>query len=623
MSNRPRIAYVDGPRLKRAFLAACAHARQFKGELNRINVFPVPDGDTGTNLALTLDAIAAGLAGSGDRRADDVAATVARLAVVGARGNCGMMVSQFLLGFARALKGRARVAPDHLGEAMMAGSRALDGAVQEPVEGTILTVARDAAGAASRAPADVVDLVERAVAAARESLERTPELLPVLAQAGVVDAGAQGFVRVVEGVAELIARGDPRGRDRADWTVAAPASGAAPEPRSERPEWSPIGAMDHPLGERTKRYCTEILVEGPDMPGEATVRAALSPGSEELLVIRSDEILKVHLHTDDPEAAIGYCGTIGTVTAHKAEDMFAQFETARDARGGTVRRPVGILVDSGSDLPEAVMRTHGIHMVPLLLVDGEKTLRDRVDMSTEAFLSRLDEDDAHLTTSQPPPGQFQQACQDASADSEVVVAILFSAALSGIFQSAQHGGQLAPELNLRLVDSRAASLLTGLLALKAAELAETGSSPDEIVAEVERIRGQSGIAFTVRNLDRLIASGRISHFAGWLGGFLDLKPVLALDAEGKVAAVGRARGSRRVRTMLIETIVGEIPPDARKVRFGIVHAGAPEIVPGVRSELESRFPNAEILVSPITPVLANHLGRGAWGIGYIVEDQLD
>lgn len=624
MPDRCRIAYVDGPRLRRAFLAACAHAQEYKAELNRINVFPVPDGDTGTNLALTLDAIAGALAASRERRVDRVAAAVARAAVMGARGNCGMMLSQFLIGLASGLEGRARVSAGEFGAALVAGSRSLDAAVEKPVEGTILTVVRDSASAAEAAgglqgggngggAVDFTDVMGRLLDAARGSLERTPDLLPVLAQAGVVDAGAKGFVEMVEGVVGLIEHGG-------DDTIRRATAAAARDAHPDRPDWSPIGAMDHPLGQGTRRYCTEILVEGPDLPSEKSVRATLFEGSEELLVIRSGEILKIHLHTDHPQAAIDYCGTFGTVAAHKAEDMFAQFEAARGAVEGAVRRPVGILVDSGSDLPDAVMRAHGIHMVPLLLIDGDKTLRDRIDVSAEEFHARLDGGGPLPTTSQPPPGQFRDAFEKASGDSEVVVAILVAASLSGIFRSAEHGAQLAPDLDVRLVDSRAASILIGLLALKAAELAESGFPPAEIVAEVERIRSQSGIAFTVRSLDRLIASGRLSHFAGWLGGLLDLKPVLALGPDGRISALGKARGSRRVRKLLVEKVLAGIPDGACKVRFGIVHAGASDVVAPVRAELEARFPGAEVLVSPITPVIATHLGAGAWGVGYMVED---
>ena len=626
MSDRPAVAYVDGPRLRRAMLAACRSGRRCKAELNRINVFPVADGDTGTNLSLTLEAVARGLAGSRERRVDRVAAAAARSALMGARGNCGMMLSQFLLGFARGLEGLARASLGGFASALAAGARSLDEAVANPVEGTILTVVRETAARAvdeggGEGTGDFVGAMAAIRETARESLARTPDLLPVLAEAGVVDAGARGFVEMVEGVVGLIEAGDGgEGDVVAGEAVAGDAVAADAAPDEARPEWSPIGAAGHPFTHGTRRYCTEILVEGPDLPAETAVRTALAEGSEELLVIRDREVLKIHLHTDHPRDAVDYCATLGTVVAHKAEDMLAQFEAARDARGEAVRRPVGILVDSGSDLPDAVARAHGIHMIPLLLIDGERTLRDRIDVTAEEFHARLDGGGPLPTTSQPPPGDFIAAFEEASTEAEVVVAILVAASLSGVFGAAESANRLVPHLDVRLVDSKAASILVGLLALKAAELAEAGTPPEEIVTEVGRIRKRSGILFTVRTLDRLIASGRVSRVAGWLGGVLDLKPVLGLGGDGTVKAFGKARGAARAKKLILDTVAAAIPADARRVRFGVIHAAAPEMAEQLRSELADRYEGAEILGAPITPVIATHLGPGAWGIAYMVED---
>lgn len=592
-------------------LAACGRGRRAKAELNRINVFPVPDGDTGTNLALTLDAVTSALAGSAERRADRVAATAAHAAVVGARGNCGMMVSQFLLGFAQSVEGRVRVTPDEFREAFEQASRALYRSVDRPAEGTLVTVTRDSASEAAglvrrEGAADFVDIMEGILKAARESLARTPDLLPVLAEAGVVDAGAMGFVEMIAGVVGLIERGE--GADEAN----------VPVTDLSHPEWSPIAATGHPFEHGSKRYCTEILVEGEELPDEKTVRSALSEGSEELLVIRSGNVLKIHLHTDHPHTAIDYCATLGTVAAHKAEDMFAQFEAAREA-AGAVRRPVGVVVDSGSDLPDAVARAHGIRTVPLLLLDGEKTLKDRIDIDSDDFVERLRSGGALPTTSQPPPGDFIQTYREAASEAEAVVAVFLASALSGIYQSAEASARMVSHLDIHLVDSRGASILVGLLALKAAELAEGGMSAEGIVAELDRIRDRSGIFFTVRSFDRLIASGRVSQVAGWLGGLLNVKPVLGLDRDGTVTAYGKAHGAGGARRLMLKMIEHRIPADATCVRFGIVHVGAPRVVERVRQALTNRFGEPEILVAPITPVLATHLGLGAWGIAYMPE----
>lgn len=606
------ISYLDGPRLRRGVLAACRHGQLVKAELNRINVFPVPDGDTGTNLAMTLRSISSRVTTLEEPRVDRVAHAVAEAAVLGARGNCGMMLSHFLIGFASGLEGRRRVDTGTFAHAFGEGAAALEGALDHPVEGTILTVVRDSAAAAREVVSDDFAAVMRFVRSrARESLARTPDLLPVLEKANVVDAGAKGFVSLIEGVVRLIELGPE--------AVAAAVGGPVGDVDHASPAAVALAEFPHEGG-GSYRFCTEALVEGDELPPEAEVRSALREGSEELIVIRTGGILKVHLHTDEPDRALGYLRTLGRLVSHKAEDMQAQHQAARRAGGMEIRRPVGIVIDSSADLPDAVMRAHGMELVPLLLVDGERSLQDGIDVTADEFHARLDQGGDLPTTSQPAPGTFVDAFKRASTESECLIAVLLGGALSGTLASAEAAARLVPDADVRIVDSRGASLLTGLLALKAAELAEAGAAPDEIVAEVKRIRERSNILFTVRSLDRLIASGRVSRFSGWLGGLLDLRPVLGLEPSGRVAAFGKARGGARVRDLLLDTVESQIPRGASALRFGLVHVGARELLPLLEAAVRERFGDVEILSAPATPVLATHLGVGAWGVAYIVED---
>ncbi len=170
-----QIAYLDGPRLRRALVAACEYAQLVRGELNRINVFPVPDGDTGTNLALTVRAISDHLENNKDREVSAVAHQAAQAAILGARGNCGMMLSHFLLGFACGVEGADRVDAREFSAALKMGVSHLYDAIETPVEGTILTVMRETSEAAEKASiTDFAQLVEHLLEAAEESLERTP-----------------------------------------------------------------------------------------------------------------------------------------------------------------------------------------------------------------------------------------------------------------------------------------------------------------------------------------------------------------------------------------------------------------------------------------------------------------
>ncbi|HSR41085.1 MAG TPA: DegV family protein [Longimicrobiales bacterium] len=604
-----QIAYVDGPRLRRSLVAACEYAQGQRGELNRINVFPVPDGDTGTNLALTVRAIADGLRECTEAEVAAVADRAARAAVLGARGNCGMMLSHFLLGFAEPLRGRVSVGAGEIAEALRAGARSLQEALERPVEGTILTVMRDTAVAAEDAEIpDIAELVCHLVERARASLARTPDLLPVLREAGVVDAGAKGFVHLLEGVL-LYIRGESPGAPDGE------AGTGAEEPAAGRISFSEA--------QERYRFCTEALVRGASLPDEDTVRSRLREEGDSLVVIRSEDVLKVHIHTDDPDAVFAYLKGLGRLVTHKAEDMRAQHravEEAAEHRLSLARRPVGVVTDSACDLPDEVIRAHGIHVVPLLLVSGEDVYRDRVEITPEEFAGRMAREEELPTTSQPPPGAFLDGYRRAGEDAESLVAVILGSALSGTFGSAEAASRLVEEIPLRLVDSRAASLLQGLLVLKAAELAELATPPERITAELDRIRDRSGILFTVDTFDRLLASGRVGKGKARLAGLLGIKPILELTGEGGVAPVRRVLGRRRVLGAVMGELERRIPRDVERVRFGVVHVACEEMVEEVSEALRARWGDVEILSGPATPVIATHIGPGAWGVAYMVED---
>ncbi len=601
-----QIAYVDGPRLKRSLLAACEYAQRMRAELNRINVFPVPDGDTGTNLSLTVQAIADKLRRNRHRDVSVVAHEAAQAAIMGARGNAGMMLSHFLLGFSESVGGRDRMSTEDLGTALTAGVDHLHAALEHPVEGTILTVMRDTAtAAASSVHEDFVPLIRQMLDEARESLARTPELLPVLRKAGVVDAGAKGFVHLLEGVL-LYINGDPLVEAEQDF--------------SSRP--AVAAEIEFPGVEEQYRYCVEGLVRGDGLPDQKTVQGALRAVGDSLIVIVAADVLKVHVHTDEPERVFDWLRTHGSLVTHKAEDMRVQHETLERASRDHVslaRRPVTVVTDTAADLPDEVVRAHGIHLIPMTLVTEDAVYRDRIDISAEEFAARMVRDEELPTTSQPAPAAFLQGYARAAEDGEEILAVVVGSALSGTYNSAEAAAHQFHDAPVHLVDSRGASLLQGLLALKAAELAEAGVPPGEAARELARIRDQSGILFTVETFDRLLASGRVGRGKALLGGLLGVRPILGLTPEGRVRPFGKAIGGERVIQALLNTVDREIT-GAKQVRFGVIHVACPEVSDRVSALLRKRYDDPEILQHPATPGIATHVGPGAWGVAYLVED---
>ena len=508
-----RILYLDGERLRRSLVAGCDYVQQCRGELNRINVFPVPDGDTGTNLALTVGAVSERLRRSRSTEVGVVAREVAEAAILGARGNCGMILSHFLLGFSDSVASRVQLNATEFGDSMRAAVHHVYRSLERPVEGTIITVMREVADeAVENATPDFAELVDRLLIRARAALARTPDLLPVLRKAGVVDAGAKGFVHLMEGIAALL-RGEPLVAlaSTPDYSAAEPLAAAM----AEYPEQS----------ERF-RFCTEALVRGESLPEADTVRAALRAHGDSLIVLCGGGVLKVHIHTDEPEVVFTHLRTIGKLVARKAEDMSAQHAAVERAAASHVqlaRRPLSLVADSACNLPDEVTRAHGIHVVPLSIVFDDGVLRDGIDITPERFVERLRAGE-HPTTSQPPPAAFLEAFRRAAEDGETVLGVILGSALSGTFASAEAAARQLPEASIRLFDSRAASITQGLLLLKAAELGEAGWNVEKIEVELARIRAQSGVFFTVEVFDHLLASGRVGKGQVMIAGLLDIKP---------------------------------------------------------------------------------------------------
>ena len=595
------IAYLDGPRLRRCLLAAADWVDAAREELNRINVFPVPDGDTGTNFAMTMRAVATSVRAL-DARAtlEAVSNAMAQACVFSARGNSGMLLSQFLLGFRDRIAGLESATAEDVAAAMRAGYDRLFESLDTPVEGTILTVSREAAAAAEHAASEtgnVAELMRRVLENSQRALKRTPELLTILKEAGVVDAGASAFVRVIEAIVRLI-EGDP--------IVAAeqPADYAVPD----------IAAMAEVATDRDYHYCTEVLVRNENFPPSIEVRAALRALGGSIVVLATGDLLKVHVHTDTPEKVYELGRSWGTLEATKADDMREQHRQLSEAHRG-----VTILVDSSCDIPDDLLDRYGIVVVPIQLMEENRTYLDRIEIHSQEVYDRMHAGSV-FTTSQPTPAAFVQGFQDALSGADEVVAVLLAKALSGTFASGQAAAQTIDAKHIEMVDSRSASLGVGMLALRAAELAEQGWTAGAIAREVQRIRSQSGGIFTVDTFDNLLRSGRVGRGRAWLGTLLDVKPILELNPEGRVVPLDKVRGREALIPRVIEHLERRLTPRPEQLRIGIVHAGAPDVAEQLRDEVQRRFAPQHCLMNDITPAIGVHVGFGAWGIFYQVED---
>ncbi len=301
------VTQLDGRAFGKFVAAGTYFLRKYRGVLNDLNVFPVPDGDTGSNMYLTAKSALSEVHKTRGRPIAEVAAAAAAGSLLGARGNSGVILSQMLRGFAHSVRHRDAIDTFQLALGMREAVGAARAALTKPVEGTILSVAGAAADEAYRLAVrepDFYRLANAVLRTANDALDRTPEQLPALKEAGVVDAGGAGFCYFLEGALRFIPEQSVR-------TTSFP----------RRPERSNVFTRRQIVG--ANQFCTEFVLEDATI-GAHPLRAALERLGDSLLVIGAAPTLKVHLHCTEPEAVRTLAGRHGTVTRWKREDMAEQ-----------------------------------------------------------------------------------------------------------------------------------------------------------------------------------------------------------------------------------------------------------------------------------------------------------
>ncbi|GAB2497825.1 DegV family protein [Arenimonas alkanexedens] len=517
---------IRGPALRRALIAGARRVIAQREQLNKINVFPVPDGDTGSNLAFTLGGVLTGALSRRTQGAGDLLRRVGEDAVDGARGNSGAILAQFFTGVAESVGSVRALEPDALARAIRAGADSARQALSEPREGTILSVITAFAEALERPDGgDLGHWFRRALDHSRRALANTPNQLPVLAKAGVVDAGAQGFVDLLEGIDEFIASGAV---DQVGIADEQPADLEAAEGHGELADADP----EH-------RWCSECLLVG-DALDRAGLRAAMAElGSSCVVIAGSLTRLRLHAHVANPSQMFELAARFGRVEGAKADDMHAQARTAAGAAA------VAVITDSAADLPEADMQRLNIHMVPARVSFGDQDFLDKVGLSTVEFYRKLRSEDVLPRTSQPPPGDFRRQFEFLLSHHREMVYVGVSRAISGTLQSAETAAQRGHPERTHVFDTGNVSGGEGLLVMRAAEMAQGGADAPSILAELARLKPLTHTWALARDIRHAVRGGRIPSWAKPLVDWLRLTPMARMKAGGRLGVVGGLFGKAR------------------------------------------------------------------------------
>ncbi len=306
---------LSGLQLKELFAAATVWLERNKDQVDAINVFPVPDGDTGKNMYATMRSVMDAAQRCPEKDAAAMLAAMSQGALMGGRGNSGVILSQIIRGIARAADGLESMSARDLADGFEQASASAYKALTEPVEGTILTVIREVSQAVrasvSTEDGDITSLLQTAVDTAKESVERTPALLPKLAEAGVVDAGGLGLQVLLEGMLRCL-----KGESLDVGFVA---------PGVVEQEWLAATGARHAVEESLYGYCTELLIGGNGLDVDS-IRGHIRELGDSVLVVGDERLVRVHVHTDDPGAALSQGTSVGSLVQVKVDNIRIQAE---------------------------------------------------------------------------------------------------------------------------------------------------------------------------------------------------------------------------------------------------------------------------------------------------------
>jgi len=592
-----KIKYINGRRLYYAFLAGGNAVISDQDYLNKINVFPVPDADTGTNLAATMRSIAESAVVSNSLRA--TFRSIADAALAGARGNSGLIFAQFIHSLSNEFQHEHRITAKTFAESSRRAVQSVYKAILSPVEGTMLTVMREWAEAVHRhaaRTADFVELLSYSLQEARQSLQDTPKKLAVLAKAGVVDAGAKGFVDFIEGVLHFTRAGRLRN---------------IPKSPAITPE---IESRVHSFKkELTERYCAEALLQGKNMDLDK-IRSLVQSFGNSAIVAGAEEKARFHVHTNSPSDLFFRLKDYGAVVQLKVDDMRKQYEVSHKRKWD-----VAFVTDSSCDLPQEFIDEYQIQVIPFNLSFGETQFLDKLTITPEQFYTLLRTRREHPKSSQASVALVQSLLSYLSTFYKSILVFQLSDKLSGACAYSRQAAEKINNKKIAVIDSKNLSVSLGLIVMRAAEALSRGMAADEIVEKTQEWIAKTRLWVDIATLKYMVRGGRISRMKGLLARLLNLKPIITLDEEGRGLPFGKSF-SRKANMKKILRLVSEEAATKGKVwRYAIVHAQNLPRAQTYARKLQELFGMPPAYIMDVSPVVGVHNGIGVVGIALMYE----
>jgi len=596
------LTHIDSTSMVKALTAAISRLFQRREYIDRINVFPVPDGDTGTNMAFSFKVIFGAVRNADSLSIKQLMTRVAVASLDGSRGNSGAIMAQYFHGFSEAMEDGPVMNAAALATASSAGAKAAWTAMSEPVAGTLPTVLEDFSVAleskSRQGVEDIYEMLEFGLVSARESLAHTPELLPVLKQAGVVDAGGQGFVDLLEGIWDFIENGETGANTIDDEEVFA------------------IGSTVMEMDPGTHRFCTECVIEGEALDRSEIMTQLEQLDCSSLVVAGGIKRVRVHIHVNNPGEAYLVCAQFGELHQQKADDMKRQHKLMNQTG------QVAIVTDSGADIPFEEQERLAIHMVSVRLNFGTTEYIDYVSLMPADLYRMLQESEEVPKTSQPPVGDFVRIYDLLTGHGYQVMSVGLSGALSGTTQAAMSAASQF-DGRVRVFDTLSGSCGEGLLVVIAAEAAQQGLSIDEIQSLLTKFQPLCRVFAMAADLSYLVRGGRLPGWVRKITDLLHISPLMTAK-KGRFGLAGISTGIGAKPSALGKAALRKMD-HGQSYRVFIAHGANSEGAQELRRYILGRHTRIHSChISEAGPALGVHLGPGGLVVGFVPQpDQLN
>ena len=590
---------MDGRRLYYTFIAGARKVIEHQVELNKINVFPVNDGDTGTNLASTIRAVVDSL--HPHKSYKITADLIAETTLVNARGNSGIIFAQFLYGMSTETGNFKTITISQFAESIKNSIRYIYEAVANPVEGTMLTVIKDWANYIYDNRYRITDFNEMFISSLivlNRSLVETKSKLAVLAKANVVDAGAKGFVLFVEGITEFINNRNLK------------------ELVQVKAETGVFEKIEEAIPEKVEfRYCTEALIKKSNIDNK-TLSATLEKYGNSIVVAGSERMRRLHVHTNTPALLFDELRNTGTIAFQKVDDMLRQSDVVYNRKW-----KIALVTDSTCDLSQDLIDNYQINMLPININFGENHYLDKITIQPEQFYTLLEENKDYPKSSQVNEKAFTNLYSHLASHYDSIIAIHLSDKLSGTFSSSCKAAlAISKEFNkpISVINSKNLSGALGLVTLRAAKAIEEGYSHDQVVDMAEKWTRKLRIFVSVKDIKYLIRGGRLSAAKGLIARILNINPIVSIDESGKAIVFDKSF-NQKANMEKVMGYIRKINQENKIWNYIVLHANNNEAAKWYSDKMQMLTLKDPVSVVNISPIIGANAGIGAAAVALLVE----